>query len=518
MPKKLMLYATLAVICGISAPGWSQEVLMAQAESQLPTTAAPGQVGEIEQQIKELQQKLEAKPQPPPEEALLQAEDLARQGYAYHKEQNFSQALPYFEKALQVNPDYHPSRLMLADTLLSLERPQEALPHLKQLQAAGFQPGRVAYLLGMAAAKTKQYPQAMEYFRQAEADPRVAQAAKYQISLILADEGKLKESRQTLEASVALGPQTRIASVAQNYIQTLDQAMKPEAPSMVKINASAGFDYDTNVTLRPNDEQAAQQISGKGDLIYSHNAYVEANPLVGKPVELLFQYNYYQNIHRRLTSYDMMNHVGGVMPVINYKQLRLYAPFSFQYSDLASDKYYTAFDLMPTFLYMITPDIGIEGGMKFTRNYYWTPVALKADNRSGRHLGGSLGGYYFFQNYQGYLQARFSYGYDNTMGTNWDGSTYRLLLAGQVPIYERLKVNSYVMLSWTPYDNNWINGTTTAFPKRNDFNFQFRLDLTYKIYKGLEANVHYYYENNDSNINLYWYTKNMFGGFLGYKY
>jgi hypothetical protein len=214
----------------------------------------------------------------------------------------------------------------------------------------------------------------------------------------------------------------------------------------------------------------------------------------------------------------MMSQVAGMTPVVNYQQFRFYMPFNYQYNDLASDKYYTAFNLEPTCLYMATQNIGIEGGMQVTRNYYWIPSTVEEDNRNGRHYGGILGGYYFFDNYQGFLQARFSYGYDNTVGTNWIGSGYRILLAGQKTVFDRLQVGSYVLLGWTPYSKNWSNGTGTPYPARNDFNFQFRIDLTYKIYKGLEANFHYYFENNNSNINLYWYSKSMLGCFLGYKY
>jgi tetratricopeptide (TPR) repeat protein len=518
MRGKLGWYVLLALIWGVSQPGWAKEGPTDQTQSPTPPGAAIGQAAEIDRQIKELHQQLEAKPEVPPEDTLLQAEDLSRQGYEYHRQQNFALALPYFAKALRLNPAYQPARLMLADTLLSLGRTQEALPYLQQLQGSGFQPGRVAYLSGLAAAQSKQYPQAMEYFKQAEADPKVAQAAKYQMSLILAEEGKLKESRQAMAASVALGPQTHIASVAQNYLQAVDDAMKREAPSPIKINVTTGFDYDFNVTLQPNSEQAAQQVSHKGDLVYNHNLYLEANPLAGKPVEILLQYTYFQNFHRRLPQYDMMSHIVGATPIVNYQQWRFFAPFSFQYNDQASDKYYTAFDLRPTALYMVTPNIGIEGGLILTRNYYWSPVNYAPDNRNGRHIGGSAGAYYFFNNIDGYLQARFSYGYDSTAGDNWDGSAYRWLIAGQMPIYENLKLNSYVLFSWTPYDHRWTNGTADTYPKRDDFNFQFRVDLTYQIYKGFEANFHYYYENNSSNIKLYWYDKSMLGCFLGYKY
>jgi hypothetical protein len=57
-----------------------------------------------------------------------------------------------------------------------------------------------------------------------------------------------------------------------------------------------------------------------------------------------------------------------------------------------------------------------------------------------------------------------------------------------------------------------------TFPHRQDKNLLFGAAATYKIYKGLEASLHYYYTRHNSNIVTYDYTSHIVGGQLAYKY
>ncbi|HEY9073917.1 MAG TPA: tetratricopeptide repeat protein, partial [Desulfobaccales bacterium] len=167
-------------------------------------------------------------------------------GQTYRLMLNYPKAREYLEESLRLKPNQPRAQLMLADTLMALNRVQEALPLLQALETTGYEPGQVAYLRGMAEAKEGRYSQALDYFQKAQADPKIAQEAKFQASLALAALNRLKEARQTMQEAVVLNPQSPTGEFAQRYQGILENRLKELKP--FRASVTAGFDYDSNVT------------------------------------------------------------------------------------------------------------------------------------------------------------------------------------------------------------------------------------------------------------------------------
>ncbi len=429
----------------------------------------------------------------------------------------YQKAREYLEEALRLKPNYPAARLLLAEVLMGLEQWSLAQEQLKQLEASGYEPGRTALFLGHIAARRGEEKQAVDYLRRAEQDPAVAQDAKFQLSLVLAGERQYQEAQKTMEQAIAVAPGTPTADLGQRYLTALERRSKETRPFHFLV--TAGWDFDSNVTLAPGDPAAAQQVSGKGDAVYTQTAVAEYTLGIGRPWSLLTQYMYYQTLHPRLGKFDMLSHTAGVSPIYTWEKGRLYLPFNFNYTDVESDKYYTSYFFSPTYLHMLTPKWGLEFGGRAARQYYWFPLALPADDRSGRILGGSLGLYYFFKNQEGYLLARTSYEHNWASGNNWSSNTCRFFFAGLYPVTSKLKTSLFVDFMLQPYVNEFIGSPQfLSGSPRNDKILIFGAQATYTIYKGLEANIHYYYVRDASNVALYDYNRHIVGGQLGYRY
>jgi hypothetical protein len=241
----------------------------------------------------------------------------------------------------------------------------------------------------------------------------------------------------------------------------------------------------------------------------------------------LTQYAYFQNFHPAVQGYDIMNHFVGVTPTYGFKNSRFWLPINYTYMDLQSDKYYTGILVNPTYLYLATEHLGLEVGARFNRQYYWTPVFFPQDDRSGKVWGGNLGMYYFFKNQQGFFQARFMYLHNTTTGNNWDNNSYNLLFSLLWPLTEKLRYNVFLDLTNQPYDNTFFNGTTVGNiigaplipqPKRQDYIAMLGMQATYELFKGMEASIHWYFIRDDSNVNIYTYSRHIAGGQLAYRY
>jgi Tfp pilus assembly protein PilF len=438
---------------------------------------------------------------------------------------NYPNAKKYLQESLRLKADYRPAQLMLADTFLAMDQPKEARPILQDLLAANYEPGQTAFLMGVAATKEGQYSEALDYFRKAEAEPKVAQDAKFQASLALAALNRVKEAKKAMEESIALNPQSQTADFAKRYMGVLSQRVEELRP--FHITVSSGFDYDSNVTLAPGAGAEVAKVSGQASAVFYQNALMEYTVLPAGPFSVLTQYNYFQNFHPAVKGYDIMSHFMGLTPTYAFKSGRFWLPMSFTFMDLQSDKYYTGFLVTPTYLHMATDHLGLEVGAKFNRQYYWSPVFYPQDDRSGKMWGGNVGAYYFFKKQKGFVQARFGYWYNNTTGNNWDSSSFNLLLAALWPITDKLKYNIFLDLTHQPFDNTFYNGETVgnvagapllSQPKRRDQILMFGMQASYELVKGLEAGVHWYFIRDNSNITLYNYSRHIAGGQIAYRY
>ena len=438
-------------------------------------------------------------------------------GRTYRSVLKYQDARFYLQEAVRLKPGYPEAQLLLADTLVNLDQPAEAIPLLKELEATGFEPGHTAYILGLAYVKEKNYTLAAEYFRRAQQEPVLAQEAKVQEALALAGQNRGRAAKRTLSEAVGLNPESAAAGFAQGYATILDRQIRDY--QRFRFNAYGGFDYDSNVSLQPGTNTGFIRPSGKNDVFWSVAAAAEYNIMKPGPFALWAFYGYYQNFHQKVTNYDLLSNSAGVVPSYTWSKSRLWVPFVFNYSDVGYQPYNTSYAMAPTYLYLFTPKIGVEAGMQLAYRNYWFSTVLDADQRSGGVLGGTVAGYYFLKNQEGYVQVRFTYERNWTNGSNWDSNLFRFGVALLYPITERTKVKLSADFVQQPYDNFWFNGIPlSSQPKRNDNIFIGGLDITHKIYNNLEINAHCYYINDGSNVALYNYDRLITGVQLAYRY
>jgi tetratricopeptide (TPR) repeat protein len=446
-------------------------------------------------------------------------------GHVHRLMLNYPKAKENLEQALKLKPDFPAAQLMLADTLLAMDKTKEALPLLQQLQASGFEPGQTNFLLGVAASKEERYKEALDYFRKAQADPKMAQEATFQASLALAALNRFQEAQKSMERSITLNPQSQTADFAKRYMGIMAERAEQLRPFHIAV--SAGYDYDSNVSLSPSEPGQVTTISGRGDSVFTQTLLTEYTLNPAGPFSVVGRYSYFQNFHPRVKGYDIMSHYFTLTPGYGFKNGRFWFPIGYNYMDLASDKYYTGYLLTPTYLHLLNEHVGVEVGAKYNRQYYTTPVYFPQDARSGKAYGGNFGLYYFFKKQKGFLQSRISYEHNATTGTNWDSSTYRLLLAVLYPVTDKFKCNVFLDLMLQPFDHVFYNGVTVgniwgaplvSQPKRYDQIMILGMQASYELYKGLEAGIHWYYIRDNSNIALYDYNRHIVGCQVGYRY
>jgi tetratricopeptide (TPR) repeat protein len=136
----------------------------------------------------------------------------ARLNYARTLVQNkrFAEARKQFEALLAANPGNNDVIYAVGLLAFQLKDFQVAEENMKRLLGAGYRDvNGVKYLLGQIAEEQKQWPQAIEWYKQIEGGEH-ALAARMRTAHAIAKQGKVDEARAFLKALEADGPAEQV--------------------------------------------------------------------------------------------------------------------------------------------------------------------------------------------------------------------------------------------------------------------------------------------------------------------
>jgi hypothetical protein len=295
-----------------------------------------------------------------------------------------------------------------------------------------------------------------------------------------------------------------------------------EAPQKLHLEVSGDIDYNTNATQQPGNGLLAYPVNGGGSLVLTNALKVQYNFNPTGPWDVETKYELFQNYYTRFSFVDTMMHTWTLNPSYSlgtYRNMKVWLPFAFNYTDVGSDKYYTSFALSPQFFHRVSQQMGYALEMRLLKRYGWIPQFNPGlFDYTSRNFGLSAGYYYFIGKKGGYLQARCSYDLSDARGRNNDYSGYRLTLSGEYPAGSRLNFILYLDLALRPYWHDFIGSVPPVSDARNDKVMILGVIMECKIYKGLVGSLHYYLNRQDSNVPLYDYTAHILGAQLAYKY
>jgi hypothetical protein len=317
-------------------------------------------------------------------------------------------------------------------------------------------------------------------------------------------------------------------------------AAESQEVKKLSLEVSSDFDFDSNATQQNNLPADVATTGKRSSIVYTQTlkAQYDLNP--AGPFNLQAKYEYFQNFHTHAGFVDTMYHTWFLTPSYLlgvYRNIKVWLPCTFNYTDVGSNKYFTSFTVAPNLFHRFSKTMGYGVELRLGRRYGWLPQEFpQFYDYTSRGIGGSLGYYYFLDN-GGYLQVRFNYDYVGARGSNNSASRYGLTLSGEYPLTPKFNFLLFLDLALQNNDNVFQQGRTvifqnvppnvlvllpvppeSVFPKRTDKNMLLGVIATMKIYRGLEGNMHYYYTRHNSNIPFYDYTSHIVGAQLAYKY
>jgi tetratricopeptide (TPR) repeat protein len=157
---------------------------------------------------------------------------------------------------------------------------------------------------------------ALTFLRQAEDDPDLRLTARYYSALALLRQGEADKARSLLVAVEADRPDSEVGRVAADYLSKVSPrrgvefAQKAPMARPWSVRADAGFEYDSNVVLAPDDStiKETRGISDEADGRFRVDLGGRYRVATGGPVSLMLGYDFSQSIHFNLTQFDLQGH------------------------------------------------------------------------------------------------------------------------------------------------------------------------------------------------------------------
>lgn len=427
-------------------------------------------------------------------------------GATLKKLQQFDKAVPHLLEAVSLPPVVKEAYLELADTYYVLGRNDEALKAIASAEGDDVDPPQTAFLKGLVLVKKRSYTEAEVSFEKARSlDPRLAGAVNFQIASIYHRLGRQEEARDRFLSVAEQEPNSDVGLMAKHQAEAISQKLKmtPRFSAVV----SGQVQYDSNVLLKPDSAASAAAITNESDLALVVAARADYAPKVPAPYSMKLQYALYLSRYQELSHYDLTSNTFTVSPGVTIGDGSLTVPVFYSLASVDAKPYLSAAGLAP--VYVFTPVEGqqAQAMVRYQRKDYRSAVPSPDEDRDASDIGAGLSWYWPFARQAGFVNARYELNREDAKGNNWSYLGNKVNAGVLYPASELLKLS----LGAEVYLQAYSNVNTSFNQKRQDTTITITAQALYNLRGNLDAHFMYVFMKDDSTIDVYAFSKNIFG-------
>lgn len=505
----------------------------------------------------------------------LFAQTPLEKGLRYLKERNYEEALKEFKEARKLDPSSSSAAYLLGITYKAIKDLREAIPNLRDAvtltplikealpelidalyvtdnlkeakkwikvgEKDKVFPGKIQFFKGLVLLKENKANDAIAAFENAkQLDASMGQAADFQIALVHAKLGNLKESRQRFKDLISLDPTSNLATYAKDYERTITDRLDAERPFRFSIGLA--YKYDSNVNAQPisgtifDNQNLSYAVSGKEDTAMNMtlNAMYIAPFSFRTPYSLSLQYGMYADRYFRRDDYNIAQQSFSVTPGYSAGRFSFTLPLIGRYVNLQREvgtdflntcnwwsdtRYLLSGGASPTLRYMVNDRNIIEFAYGFMQNKYYSTTENDQpqdpdEDRDGYSNSGSIGWTFFFKGGAALVALRYTYTDMNTDGWNWPYYENKFGLSLVYPLLEKLKLQYSSEASFVNYKHE----NTVFNMKRRDEVYTNAVTFIYQVTKNFDVNAQYSYIRDHCNISTYDYDRHVASVGVEYRF
>lgn len=214
------------------------------------------------------------------------------------------------ERAAELRPDLPRVALDLGIIYFELQQFERAQQSLERAYRQPRDRFAAALFLGVTAYRMGREDEALRYFADAEKDPKLRPTARYYSALVQLQRSDTEQGRAMLAELSRAHPETQVGRIAGQYVTAEAAVPEPQRERRWSLYGTAGFEYDSNVVLAPDDEavQESRRISDESDVRLRLGFGGGYRLWDGGLISAIAGYDFHQSIHLDLTEFDLQGH------------------------------------------------------------------------------------------------------------------------------------------------------------------------------------------------------------------
>jgi len=436
-------------------------------------------------------------------------------GLNYKQLQNYRLAIPHLREAVTKSPKIKGALIELIDCLYQYNELEEAHRWVEEAEREGIRPAQIAFLKGLIRVKESKYPAAVESFEKAKAlDRSMEQSADYQIGIAHLKSKRYADAKKAFAGVIDVEAASPLAKFATEYMDAI--TLREESLGKPWRFAFGTFwEYDDNVVLKPDLDSAALNIADEADwrTVYTTNTeYTHRSD--DDRFSLKAGHLLYFAKQNDLGFYDTLTNSVVLQPNF-YSENDVWSfPVAYTHTIVDDRSYLSTPSVSGVYNHVFGENNMGQVYAKYdNKNFMWTPSTADED-RDANGAGAGAGWYTFFAQRKGFVNVRYGLDRQWTEGNNWDHLGHQVYTTAQVPWGDKLKVN----VTGGVFFQDFTNTHTVFGVGRRDDVYTASTQIAYEFLKDWEFQVRYTHVQADSNIDIYEYSRNIYGAGVEVKF
>ncbi len=486
----------------------------------------------------------------------------------------YEQAETLFEAALAAKPDDPDAGAFLGQTLLRLKKYDEAealyrrmlavereagpawlglgiLQYTKRhyqdakqslLAAERFLPNDplVHFYLGLVHHELGEFEESPKRFQQAMTlSPDLAPMAQYYTGVAHLRRGALPEAKRALEAAAAAEPDSEHGQSAKALLakaermaagETVELEEAPGKPEETKrpwrATFTAGMEYDTNVVLLPGGTSppaGTAGISRQSDYRTVLNGSLGYDALTLDKLTAGISYAVYQSFHSKLSGFDVEDHAPSAYLQYQQGPLNLNLQYIYNYTLVGRSPYLNANTALSLVTLQESPTLFTQLQLRYMDKVFRDGRFLLNSSRNGKNWLAGLTQYVTFADNKGRAWLGYLYDRDATGGgspivagppnkldnADWAYNGHHVTTGLELPPIVTLEFSvafDWIHQQYLNPNSYSVDGRT----KRRDNVYSVTTAVNRDVTEQLSLTLQYAYSRDDTNVDVFTYSRNIF--------
>jgi hypothetical protein len=358
-----------------------------------------------------------------------------------------------------------------------------------------------------------------------ELSPDLAPQAQYYSGVARLRRGDLDEARRAFEAVAAAEPESEHGRSAKDLLARPEVAAAREPPSRWKLNASAGMEYDTNVVLLPGGTSPPAGTSGISQQSDYRSVLTGSFNYQALQVDRLtagIGYGIYQSFHSRLSGFDVEDHMPSASVRYQDGTLGVSLQYVYNYTLVGRSPYLNANTALAGITWLESPNTFTQVQLRYMDKVFRDGRFLLNSARNGKNWLAGVTQYLLFAENEGRMWVGYIYDQDVTGGgspavagppnqldnADWAYRGHHITTGIELPPMKTLQISlgfDWIHQQYLNPNSYSVDGRT----RRRDNIYSFTGAVSRDFNDHLSLTVQYTYNRDDTNVDVFTYTRNI---------